>query len=146
MPLLPTRVRRHLERVSLWSMRFRPSVDTHYVRSGPPHASLLAAGDVVLSRDIEAAIRHRGATTIFAPLKPVLDGCDLRVANLESPLIRREAKPGALGGVLKAAPESVEALAVARFDLVILQLHWGVEFAMYPWLSHRDRARRFVEA
>ena len=241
MLILPTRVRRHLERVSLWSMRFRPSVDTHYVRSGPPRASLLAAGDVVLSRDIEEAIRHRGATTIFAPLKPVLDGCDLRVANLESPLTRREAKPGALGGVLKAAPESAEALAVARFDavtvannhcmdfgaeglleclrvldergirhcgagnsprsarqpalleangvrvgmlgyaddyrpamplgaaagpapardeliledlaalrptvdLVILQLHWGVEFAMYPWLSHRDRARRFVEA
>jgi hypothetical protein len=31
-------------------------------------------------------------------------------------------------------------------DLAVLQLHWGVEFAMYPWLSHRDRARRFVEA
>jgi poly-gamma-glutamate capsule biosynthesis protein CapA/YwtB (metallophosphatase superfamily) len=222
-------------------MRFRPSVDTHYVRSGPPTASLLAAGDVVLSRDIEEAILHRGAPTIFAPLKPVLDGCDLRVANLESPLTRREAKPGALGGVLKAAPESVEALAAAGFDavtvannhcmdfgpeglleclrvldergirhcgagnspasarrpalleangvrvgmlgyaddyrpamplgaaagpaparddliledlaalrptvdLVVLQLHWGVEFAMYPWLSHRDRARRFIEA
>jgi poly-gamma-glutamate synthesis protein (capsule biosynthesis protein) len=241
MPLLPTRIRRQLERVSLWSMQFRPSVDMHSVRSGPPTASLLAAGDVVLSRDIQDAIQHRGAASIFAPLKSVLDECDLRVANLESPLTGREAKPGALGGVLKAAPESVEALAAAGFDavtvannhcmdfgseglfeclrvldargirhcgagssprsarrpalleandvrvgmlgyaddyrpamplgagagpapalddliledlaalrptvdLVILQLHWGVEFAMYPWLSHRDRARRFVEA
>src|ERR1700730_12422491 len=51
MPLLPTRIRRQLERVSLWSMQFRPSVDMHSVRSGPPTASLLAAGDVVLSRD-----------------------------------------------------------------------------------------------
>jgi poly-gamma-glutamate capsule biosynthesis protein CapA/YwtB (metallophosphatase superfamily) len=241
MPLLPTRLRRRVEQISLWSMRFRPSVDAHEVGSGPPTASILAAGDVVLSRDIEEAIRHRGPATIFAPLKPVLDGCDLRVANLESPLTRGEVKPAAMRGGLKAAPESVEALAAAGFDavtvannhcmdfgpeglleclrvldgrgiahcgagdspraargpallnarglrvgmlgyaddyraaipldaaagpaparddliledvaalrptvdLVILQLHWGVEFAMYPWLSHRDRARRFVEA
>jgi hypothetical protein len=31
-------------------------------------------------------------------------------------------------------------------DIVVLQLHWGVEFAMYPWLSHRTRARRYAEA
>jgi poly-gamma-glutamate synthesis protein (capsule biosynthesis protein) len=201
----------------------------------------MAAGDMTLSRDIQEAIQHRGAASIFAPLKPVLDASDLRVANLESPLTRREAEPGAIRGVLKAAPENVEALAAAGFDavtvannhcmdfgpeglleclrvldqrgirhcgagdsprsarqpvlldakglrvgmlgyaddyrparplagsagpapalddvilqdlvalrptvdLAVLQLHWGVEFAMYPWLSHRDRARRFVEA
>jgi poly-gamma-glutamate capsule biosynthesis protein CapA/YwtB (metallophosphatase superfamily) len=33
-----------------------------------------------------------------------------------------------------------------RVDLVVLQLHWGYEWAMYPLLSHRERARRFVEA
>ena len=31
-------------------------------------------------------------------------------------------------------------------DIVVLQLHWGVEFAMYPWLTHRTRARRYAEA
>jgi poly-gamma-glutamate capsule biosynthesis protein CapA/YwtB (metallophosphatase superfamily) len=33
-----------------------------------------------------------------------------------------------------------------RVDLVILQLHWGWEFSVYPLLSYRDRARRFAEA
>ena len=33
-----------------------------------------------------------------------------------------------------------------RVDLVVLQLHWGYEWTMYPLLSHRDRARRFAEA
>ncbi|HXA96417.1 MAG TPA: CapA family protein, partial [Candidatus Dormibacteraeota bacterium] len=175
---------------------------------------------------------------VFGPLKPILDGCDLRVANLESPLTRCESS---YGGTLKASPESVEALSAAGFDavtvannhcmdfgpnglleslrvldargirhcgagdspraarepalldtkgirvgilgytddyrparpfgiapgpapardelilqdleavrpivdIVVLQLHWGVEFAMHPWLSHRTRARRYVEA
>ena len=34
----------------------------------------------------------------------------------------------------------------AQVDLVILQIHWGYEFALYPFLSHRERARRFAEA
>jgi poly-gamma-glutamate capsule biosynthesis protein CapA/YwtB (metallophosphatase superfamily) len=33
-----------------------------------------------------------------------------------------------------------------RVDLVIVQLHWGWEFSLYPLLSYRDRARRFAEA
>jgi poly-gamma-glutamate synthesis protein (capsule biosynthesis protein) len=33
-----------------------------------------------------------------------------------------------------------------QVDLVVLQLHWGYEWSMYPLLSHRDRARRFAEA
>jgi len=62
----------------------------------------------------------------------------------------RPAMPlGAAAGPAPARDELIlEDLAAVRptVDLVILQLHWGVEFAMYPWLSHRDRARRFVEA
>jgi poly-gamma-glutamate synthesis protein (capsule biosynthesis protein) len=33
-----------------------------------------------------------------------------------------------------------------RFDILIVQMHWGYEFQLYPLLPHRDRARRFVEA
>jgi poly-gamma-glutamate synthesis protein (capsule biosynthesis protein) len=33
-----------------------------------------------------------------------------------------------------------------RVDLVVLQLHWGYEWSMYPLLTQRDRARRFAEA
>lgn len=45
--------------------------------------------------------------------------------------------------------ESIESdLATLRqqVDLVILQLHWGWEFAMHPLLNYRDRARRFADA
>jgi poly-gamma-glutamate capsule biosynthesis protein CapA/YwtB (metallophosphatase superfamily) len=33
-----------------------------------------------------------------------------------------------------------------QVDIVVLQLHWGYEWAMYPLRTHRDRARRFAEA
>ncbi len=222
-------------------MRLRPPTEVLQVTGGEPVASLLAGGDIVLSREVYNAIRNRGPASIFAPLKPILDACDLRVANLESPLTRCEAQRGTLGGVLKAPPESVEALTAARFDavtvannhcmdfgseglleclhtldahairhcgagdsplsarspavleakgirvgmlgyaddyrpasplnsaagpapardeeilqdlrairstvdIVVLQLHWGVEFTMYAWLTHRTRARRYAEA
>jgi poly-gamma-glutamate capsule biosynthesis protein CapA/YwtB (metallophosphatase superfamily) len=238
---LAWRVHRYLDDVTLWSMQFRRSRAVLQVCGGEPAASLLAAGDIALTRGVHDAIRDRGPGTIFAPLKPILDGCDLRVANLESMLTHRDGQPGTLGGVLKAPPESVEALSAAGFDavtvannhcmdfgpeglldclrilddhailhcgagdsplsarrpavleargirvgmlgytddyrpasplgaaagpaparddlilqdleairptvdIVVLQLHWGVEFAMYPWLTHRTRARRYAEA
>ena len=31
-------------------------------------------------------------------------------------------------------------------DVVILQVHWGYEFVLYPLFSHRERARRFADA
>jgi hypothetical protein len=31
-------------------------------------------------------------------------------------------------------------------DLVVVQLHWGYEWSMYPMRSHRDLARSYVEA
>ena len=42
----------------------------------------------------------------------------------------------------------LEDLAALRpkVDFLVLQLHWGYEFALYPLLSHRDRARRFAAA
>jgi len=238
---LPRRMRGYLDRAALWSMRLRPSTDVLQVTGGKSVASLLAAGDIVLSLGVHEAIRDRGPGSVFGPLKSILDACDLRVANLESTLTRRETQPGTLGGVLKAPPESVEALSAAGFDavtvannhcmdfgreglleclcilnahgirhcgagdsprsarrpalldakgirvgmlgyaddyrpaspldsaagpapardeeiledlrairptvnIVVLQLHWGVEFAMYPWLTHRTRARRYAEA
>jgi poly-gamma-glutamate synthesis protein (capsule biosynthesis protein) len=36
--------------------------------------------------------------------------------------------------------------ARSQADLVIVQLHWGYEFALYPLLRHRDRARDYTEA
>jgi len=31
-------------------------------------------------------------------------------------------------------------------DVVILQVHWGYEFVLFPLFSHRERARRFADA
>jgi len=33
-----------------------------------------------------------------------------------------------------------------QVDLLMLQLHWGYEFALYPLLTHRERARSFAAA
>jgi len=36
--------------------------------------------------------------------------------------------------------------ARGRADIVIVQMHWGYEFGLYPLLTHRVRARKFAEA
>lgn len=33
----------------------------------------------------------------------------------------------------------------SKVDLIVVQLHWGWEFSLYPLLNYRDRARRFAE-
>ncbi len=116
MSFLPWRVRRYLDDATLWSMQFRRSRAVRQVGGGDPAASLLAGGDIALNQEVHEAVRDRGPGAIFAPLKPILGGCDLRVANLESMLTRREGQPGTLGGVLKAPPESVAVLSAAGFD------------------------------
>jgi hypothetical protein len=121
-------MRSYLDRSALWSMRLRRSTDTLQVTGGESVASLLAAGDIVLSRGVHEAIRDRGPGSVFGPLKSILDACDLRVANLESTLTRRETQQGTLGGVLKAPPESVEALAAAGFDAVTVANNHCMDF------------------
>ncbi len=56
-----------------------------------------------------------------------------------------------VGSALPAAhdPSVVRADIAAmrtRADLVVVQLHWGYEWSVYPMLSHRDLARSYVEA
>ena len=47
-----------------------------------------------------------------------------------------------------ADDDVIEDVRAARTtaDLVVVQLHWGYEYVIHPWVDHRDRARRFVEA
>lgn len=58
-------------------------------------------GTPTLARASDASLL---AESIFAPLKPILDRCDLRVANLESALTRCETRHGTFGRALKAPP------------------------------------------
>lgn len=44
-----------------------------------------------------------------------------------------------------AVRQAIAAMA-RRADIVVIQLHWGYEWAMYPMRSYRDLARSYVEA
>ena len=50
-----------------------------------------------------------------------------------------------------AASHSARVLSAIRdlrstVDMLVLQLHWGYEFSVWPLLSHRDAARAYVDA
>lgn len=66
--------------VTVWS-----STDT------PAQAELIdvrAAGDIMLGRFVGRVIERRGGDAIFAGVKPLFEGADLVLANLESPLTK----------------------------------------------------------
>ena len=80
----------------------------------------------------------------------MLDANGLRVGMLGYTDDYRPAPaPGSVTGPAPARDEVIlrdlESIR-GTVDLVVVQLHWGAEFAMYPWLSHRTRARRYAEA
>jgi hypothetical protein len=90
-----------------------------------------------------------GATAAAARAPAMLSANGLRVAMLgccDEYFPERE--PGGAELAIAADELVVEEIRSARAiaDLVIVQAHWGYEFAAHPLLSHRDRARRYAEA
>jgi poly-gamma-glutamate capsule biosynthesis protein CapA/YwtB (metallophosphatase superfamily) len=98
------------------------------------------------------AIRHCGAgdSPRSARRPALLEAKGIRVGMLGytddySPLSSQDS---AAGPAPARDDEILQDLRAIRptVDILVLQLHWGVEFAMYPWLTHRTRARRYAEA
>lgn len=78
-----------------------------------PSVTLALLGDVMLGRAV------RPSSETFAYLEPYLASADLALANLESPLTNATVQTESLYA-LCAAPENVEYLAGAGFDLLAL--------------------------
>jgi len=98
-------------------------------RSGHAHPwageiSLVAAGDIMLDRDVKKVGLERGWEYIFAEAAPALREADLSFANLESPLGDR----GRFINMFQAPPEAVEGLAFAGLDVVSLANNHALDY------------------
>lgn len=91
--------------------------------AAPHTARIVLLGDVMLGRSVAPVVTNDG-DSIFEQVRATLDGADLALANLESPLTTR---PHVLGeNALEADPRSAALLADAGFDgMAIANNHAG---------------------
>lgn len=109
----------------------RPAVDKlhlavpdSYVNPWSGQSVFLAAGDIMLNRDVEKEALKRGWAYLFAETADRIQAADLAFANLESPI----GDEGRFINMFQAAPEAVEALAFAGFDLVSLANNHALDY------------------
>lgn len=82
-----------------------------------PAIDLRAAGDVMLARFMGRVAERKGGDFLFAGVKALIDGGDVSIANLESPLTKKEiARRGPFR--FTADPELAFAIARAGFEAV----------------------------
>jgi poly-gamma-glutamate synthesis protein (capsule biosynthesis protein) len=77
---------------------------------------MLAAGDIMLDRDVKKVGLQKGWEHIFAEVAPRIRQADLAFANLESPI----GDKGHFINMFQAPPEAIKGVAYAGFDVVSL--------------------------
>jgi len=92
----------------------------------PVETSLVAVGDIMLSRHVGTKIRRAGDTTLpFKYTADILKSADITFANLESPFYD-QGEPITEGMVFKAEPDTIEGLIFSGIDIVSLaNNHFG---------------------
>ena len=81
--------------------------------------TLIAAGDVCMKK-VEDKVDAAYAAWVLEKVRPLLDGADLRICNLECPLTDCEEMLPKSGPNIKGIPKNVEFLTEGRFDCAIL--------------------------
>jgi|GEM_PF-778006 poly-gamma-glutamate synthesis protein (capsule biosynthesis protein) len=88
--------------------------------------SLFLAGDVMLSRNVEATMLQKNDFSYcFVDMRKLVSGADLAFANLESPIVAGDPVPtGSFS--FRANPKSAESLQLAGFDVLgLTNNHFG---------------------
>ncbi|MGC8873895.1 MAG: CapA family protein, partial [Chloroflexia bacterium] len=91
--------------------------------------SLLAVGDLMLSRSIEERMRAYGADYPFRALAPLLQQADIAVGNLECALSAK-GDPQEKGYTFRAHPDLAAGLSAAGFDLVTLANNHALDYGL----------------
>lgn len=97
---------------------------TDYADPWAGEVSLLAAGDIMLDRDVKKSGLEKGWEYLFAETAPLLRSADLSFANLESPI-------GAAGrfiNMFQAPSQAVEGLAFAGLDVLSLANNHALDY------------------
>ncbi|OGG73079.1 hypothetical protein A3A38_04260 [Candidatus Kaiserbacteria bacterium RIFCSPLOWO2_01_FULL_53_17] len=85
----------------------------------PAEATLVAVGDIMLSRIVAKRMRHYGADYPFASTADFIRNADIAFGNLESPIAPGpEVQPFEM--TFRADPEAADALKDAGFDILSL--------------------------
>jgi len=86
--------------------------------SGRPF-TIAFVGDVMLGRDVEAALAHRTPESFWGPVLPLLRQADLAICNLETPVTTStERWKGYKSFKFKASPHTLAILQAANIALV----------------------------
>ncbi len=117
---LPWRVRRNLDHLQLWFLRFASGQSTMAVRDDCASASLVLVGDIALFGSVEAKVTGNGSPPRLEELGGLFRECDLRIGNLETVLTDLDPLTPKRGSTMKARPAAVDLLAGAGFDFVSL--------------------------
>lgn len=82
--------------------------------------TIVAAGDVMLSRHVGTKIREAGNVNLpFLKIKDILASGDITFINLEAPFYNK-GEPVTEGMIFKAEPETIEGLTFSGIDIVSL--------------------------
>ncbi|MEI9813166.1 MAG: CapA family protein [Acidobacteriota bacterium] len=122
----------------MWSRRgFLGVVGSSILAQTPKRTTIVAGGDVMLSRNVAArARRQKDPAWPFRQIAPVFEAADIAFLNLESPFSNK----GAImqrGMIFKTEPEMIAGLALAGIDIVSTANNhsrdrgsYGVEFTL----------------
>jgi len=95
-----------------------------YEKNPPESWSMIAVGDIMLSRHVDQKMAQNGYSYPFEKIKDYLKNADLTIANLESPF--KEGLSPREGMVFGANKKAIEGLKLAEFDLINLaNNHFG---------------------
>ena len=99
--------------------------------------TIFLAGDVMLSRDVgQKMVEKKNYNYPFEKMKPYIDGADIAMANLESPIIAGK-RVHSSSYLFRADPESAVGLNWAGFDVLSLAnnhiLNQGQEGLAKTW-------------
>lgn len=119
----PWRLWRWIERVALRRTPFGAVRREVQVSEGNATATLLAMGDLALTRPLGFAPH-----AVFSGLHSVMQRADLRTANLEAVLTDRTQRAGSYGSFIRAAPGNSELLRAASFDVLNVANNHALDF------------------
>jgi poly-gamma-glutamate capsule biosynthesis protein CapA/YwtB (metallophosphatase superfamily) len=104
------------------------SEETIEVKTPDPIVTLMAVGDVMLSRDVDTKIqKYQDYTYPFLKTADLLKSADITFGNLESPITPGR-KINTNEMVFRADPEVVEGLNLAGFDVLTLANNHSLNF------------------
>ncbi len=133
----PWRLWRLIERAALRGAPFAGAPREIQVSDGSTTATLLAMGDLALTRPLGFAPR-----AVFGDFHSAMQRADLRTANLEAVLTDRTQRAGSYGSFIRAAPGNAELLRAAPFDVLNVANNHALDFgeeALQDTLECLDR-------